>query len=93
MIEQFEELTGIDVQVNFGSTGPLAATLLEEGNNTPADIFFAQDPGGLGAVIEMLDTIPDETLAKVPDMGTLTLKANGWVFRVVHACLCSTPTR
>ncbi len=67
VIEQFKDLTGIDVQVNYASTGPLAATLLEEGNNTPADIFFAQDPGGLGAVIEMLDTIPDEILTIVPD--------------------------
>ena len=67
IIEQFEELTGIDVQVNYGSTGPLAATLLEEGSNTPADIFFAQDPGGLGTVIEMLDTLPSEVTGRVPD--------------------------
>ncbi|GIT18278.1 MAG: hypothetical protein CM1200mP39_10840 [Dehalococcoidia bacterium] len=50
MIEDFSELTGIEVQVNYAKTGPLAATLLEEGDKTPADIFFAQDPGGLGAV-------------------------------------------
>ncbi len=67
VIKQFEELTGIEVQVNFGSTGPLAATLLEEGGNTPADIFFAQDPGGLGAVIEMLDDLPVEVLDRVPE--------------------------
>lgn len=67
VIEQFEELTGIEVQVNYASTGPLAATLLEEGDNTPADVFFAQDPGGLGAVIEMLDTIPSDTLNRVPE--------------------------
>lgn len=67
VIKQFEELTGIDVQVNYGSTGSLAATLLEEGSNTPADVFFAQDPGGLGAVIDMLDTLPSDLVGTVPE--------------------------
>lgn len=67
VIAQFSELTGIEVQVNYGSTGPLAATLLEEGSNTPADIFFAQDPGGLGTVSEMLDGLPSEVVERVPD--------------------------
>ncbi len=67
VIDQFEELTGIEVQVNFGSTGPLAATLLEEGSNTPADVFFAQDPGGLGSVIDMLDVIPSDVTSVVPE--------------------------
>ncbi len=67
VIQQFEDLTGIEVQVNFGSTGPLAATLLEEGSNTPADVFFAQDPGGLGSVIEMLDTLPTDVTSIVPE--------------------------
>ncbi|MDA0232261.1 MAG: iron ABC transporter substrate-binding protein [Chloroflexi bacterium] len=66
VIEQFKDLTGIQVQVNYGSTGALAATLLEEGSRTPADIFFAQDPGGLGAVIGMLDTLPPEVLNLAP---------------------------
>ncbi|CAI8030391.1 Fe(3+)-binding periplasmic protein [Geodia barretti] len=48
IIEQFAEATGIDVQVKYGSTFAMAATLLEEGSNSPADVFFAQDPGGWG---------------------------------------------
>lgn len=67
VIEQFRDLSGIDVQVNYGSTGPLAATLLEEGSRTPADIFFAQDPGGLGAVIDMLDVLPADVTGVVPE--------------------------
>lgn len=67
LIEDFEELTGTSVQVNYGSTGQLAATLLEEGKNTPADIFFAQDPGGLGAVDSMLSVLPSDVLSSVPD--------------------------
>ena len=50
LIEQFRTTFGIDVQVRYGNTAELAATLLEEGENSPADLFFAQDPGGLGAV-------------------------------------------
>ncbi|MEZ4709614.1 MAG: iron ABC transporter substrate-binding protein [Caldilineaceae bacterium] len=50
ILERFSAETGIDVQVRYGGTAEMAATLLEEGANSPADIFFAQDPGGLGAV-------------------------------------------
>ena len=50
LIEQFKTATGINVEVRYGSTPEVAATLLEEGANSPADLFFAQDPGGLGAV-------------------------------------------
>lgn len=67
LIADFEEVTGARVQVNYGSTGPLAATLLEEGDNTPADVFFAQDPGGLGAVDSLLAELPEEILSSVPD--------------------------
>ena len=67
IIQLFGQTTGIKVKVNYASTPQLAATLLEEGGNTPADIFFAQDPGGLGAVVEMLSTLPDSILDRVPD--------------------------
>ncbi len=69
IIDQFENATGVDVSVKYGSTGEIAATLLEEGDNTPADVFFAQDPGGLGAVAAagMLGTVPDPILEQVPD--------------------------
>ena len=67
LIEDFSELTGIEVQVNYAKTGPLAATLLEEGDKTPADIFFAQDPGGLGAVDALLTELPNDLLIAVPE--------------------------
>ena len=66
LIKQFAEATGIDVRVKYASTPQLAATLLEEGGNTPADVFFAQDPGGLGAVSVLLTPLSDTVLQKVP---------------------------
>ena len=67
IIEQFRDATGINVQVKYAGTSELAATLLEEGSRSPADVFFAQDPGGLGAVEEMFVSVPDSTLELVPD--------------------------
>ena len=67
IIRQFGEATGIEVEVRYANTGQLAATLLEEGANSPADLFFAQDPGGLGAVEGMLADLPSEVLEQVPE--------------------------
>ena len=69
IIEQFSEATNIQVEVKYGKTGAIAATLLEEGTNSPSDIFFAQDPGGLGAVANanMLQKLDPSMLIKVPN--------------------------
>jgi iron(III) transport system substrate-binding protein len=79
IIEQFEEMTGIDVDVRYGGTAELAATLLEEGENSPADIFYAQDPGGLGAVSSagLLAELPQELLGRVP--ARFRAPASDWV--------------
>ncbi|MDJ0737452.1 MAG: iron ABC transporter substrate-binding protein [Nostocaceae cyanobacterium] len=50
IIKQFEQETGAKVQVRYGGTSELASAILEEGDNTKADIFFAQDAGALGAI-------------------------------------------
>jgi len=67
LIEQFEAASGIDVEVRYGSTPEVAATLLEEGANSPADLFFAQDPGGLGAIANagLLAPLPAEIVNMV----------------------------
>lgn len=68
IIEQFASATGIDVEVRYGSTSEMAATLLEEGANSPADIFWAQDPGGLGAVADagLFAPLPESITGRVP---------------------------
>ncbi|WP_414529257.1 iron ABC transporter substrate-binding protein [Nodularia chucula] len=50
LIKQFEEQTNAKIQVRYGDTAELAAAILEEGANSPADVFFGQDAGALGAL-------------------------------------------
>lgn len=69
LLEQFKQDTGIDVQIKYGDTAELAATILEEGANTPADVFFAQDAGALGALTQegRLQTLSDDLLNRVDE--------------------------
>jgi iron(III) transport system substrate-binding protein len=69
LIERFRSETGLDVRVNYAGTTDLAATILEEGDASPADVFFAQDAGALGAVAAegRLALLADATLARVDD--------------------------
>ena len=69
VVEMFESATGINVSVKYGSTSEIAATLTEEGKNTSADVFFAQDPAGLGAVAAegILAPLDQDILALVPE--------------------------
>ena len=74
IIEQFKEVSGIEVEVKYGSTGEIAATILEEGKNSPADVFFAQDPGGLGAIVNagMFTKLSTEILGLAPSWAKST---------------------
>lgn len=48
IIQQFAQATGIDVEVRYANTGQLAATLLEEGDNSPADLSSPRTPAAWG---------------------------------------------
>jgi iron(III) transport system substrate-binding protein len=50
IIAQFEQDTGIKTQVRYGDTAAMALAIMEEGQNSPADVYFAQDAGALGAL-------------------------------------------
>ena len=67
LLEQFSKATGIQIRVRYGETAELAATIMEEGPNSPADVYFAQDAGALGALAYAgrLRRLPDALLQKV----------------------------
>ncbi|HEV2529934.1 MAG TPA: extracellular solute-binding protein [Thermomicrobiales bacterium] len=50
LIPNIEAVTGVTLDVRFGNTAELAAQILEEGDNTPAGLYFGQDAGALGAL-------------------------------------------
>jgi len=68
LIERFRAETGIDVEVRYADSPDLAATLLEEGGNSPADVFVAQDPASLGSVAlaGLFTVLPAQLLDRVP---------------------------
>lgn len=68
VIEAFTEATGIEAEVKYADTAELAAILLEEGERSPADVYFAQDAGALGAVADagLLAALPEGVLAAIP---------------------------
>jgi iron(III) transport system substrate-binding protein len=67
-VKQYEAASGFKVKTRYGDSPALAATLTEEGKNSPADLFFAQDAGSLDAVEKqgLLLKLPADILAKVP---------------------------
>jgi iron(III) transport system substrate-binding protein len=67
ILARFEEATGLGVSVKYGDTAELAALLAEEGDRSPADVYFAQDAGALGAVSDegLLEALPADLLEKV----------------------------
>src|SRR3990170_7585325 len=69
LLDQFTEATGIEVEARYGDTAEMANLILTEGENSPADVFFAQDAGALGAVAEqgLLAALPEEVLGLVEE--------------------------
>jgi iron(III) transport system substrate-binding protein len=67
LFERFEDETGINVDVRYADSAELAATIAEEGDNSPSDVFFAQDPGSLGAIDDQLAELPEAVLDRVDE--------------------------
>jgi iron(III) transport system substrate-binding protein len=69
LIARFEEESGIRVRVRYGDTAELAATLMEEGRRTPAEVFISQDGAALGAMSRrgMFVRLPADLQSAVPE--------------------------
>jgi len=67
IFDDFMAETGIEVEVRYGNTAELAATIVEEGANSPADVYFGQDAGALGALQAegLLTDLPQDILDTV----------------------------
>jgi iron(III) transport system substrate-binding protein len=79
LIEQFSADTGIPVQARYGGTAEMAVTILEEGSNSPADVFFAQDAGALGELSRLgrLSPLPDDIVESVEP--ALRSQSGDWI--------------
>jgi iron(III) transport system substrate-binding protein len=79
LIEQFEEESGIEVEARYAATPELTALLLEEGEQTPAQVFLSQDAGALGALADadLAAEIPAELADLIPE--GFTSQDDSWI--------------
>jgi len=68
IMDRFMKETGIELNVRYASSTSLATALVEEGGDSPADVFWATEPGTLGLVSArgLLKRLPQATVGKVP---------------------------
>ena len=65
----YEKESGQDIKVRTGDSPTLSATIVEEGKNSRADLFYAQDAGSLDAIETAgnLEPLPSDILNLVPE--------------------------
>ncbi len=76
---EWEQQTGIKLNIRYGDSAELAAQILEEGGNSPADLFLSQDAGSLGAVTEadLFTPLSDQIASTIP--ASFTEANRNWV--------------
>ena len=68
LYSEFTAQTGIAVEARYGDSGELAGQILTEGESSPADVFFSQDAGALGAIAArgLFSKIDSALLYRIP---------------------------
>jgi iron(III) transport system substrate-binding protein len=66
LVADFKEQTGIDIEVRYGNDAELLAVMNEEGDQSPADVYWANTSGALANASQkgMLTTLPDSLTSK-----------------------------
>ena len=79
IMDRFTKETGIQLNVRYASSAALATALVEEGRNSPADVYWSQEPGTLGLVAArgLLARLPQATVGKVPSR--FSTRSRRWV--------------
>ncbi len=79
LLELFEEETGIDTEVRYGDSAEMLLLIQEEGDNSPADVYYSQGAGFLGELSSTgaLMPLPSETVDRVP--ASLASPSGDWV--------------
>jgi len=94
LAERFTAETGIRVDIRYGGTAELAVLIIEEGRASPADVYWGQDAGALGALglAGRLRPVPAALLEEIP--GIYSSRAGTWVATSGRArVLAYSPTR
>ncbi len=62
------EYDGLTINRDYDDNDVQVNQLIEEGDATPADVFYSQDPGALGAVHDagLVQQLPDDVVDTVP---------------------------
>ncbi|MEM6327783.1 MAG: extracellular solute-binding protein [Bacteroidota bacterium] len=78
LVEQFTAQTGIEAEVRYADDAALLAQMQEEGDRSPADVFWANTAGALGAAVEadLLTVLPD-SLRVIP--GAFVPSSGQWM--------------
>jgi iron(III) transport system substrate-binding protein len=64
LVSMYQEKADVSVKVKYGSDAQLLAALQEEGDQSPADVFWANTTGALG------NAVNNDLLAELPDSVT-----------------------
>lgn len=64
LVERFERETGIHVEVKYGTDAALLAAMAEEGDASPADVYWANTEGALVEAGTRFEVLPDSLTGK-----------------------------
>lgn len=79
ILERFSEDTGIPIDVRYGDSAELALLIEQEGDRTPADVFFSQTPGAMDFLVAAgrLGTVDQSSLDLVDEQ--FRSQSGAWV--------------